>query len=496
MADVSLMANEYRQAPQDIEAEKAVFGAIFFDVHSDAAMVSAQAILEPKDFYRTAHQEIFKAMQALVDDERPIDVLTLQDKLNANQQLENVGGMAYLAELAESTASAANLKHYANIVHEKAVLRRLIDTLTKNMSLAYDGATDSTELLEEVSHQVDQLAQNRGNDDLRRIEDVIKEFQENLDAASENDSDIVGLATGYQELDKLTHGFREDQMIVIGARPAVGKTAFVLNIAKNAAKSEKVPVVVFSLEMGAVDLVTRLVASEGGIDSNHLTTGQMDDDDWASLTVATQALSNMKIYLDDTPGIRITQIASKLRQLEKDLLANMSEEERLENPHPLGLVMIDYLGLIESGNTESRQQAVSEVSRSIKKLAKELHTPIIALAQLSRGVEQRTDKRPVLSDLRESGSIEQDADIVAFLYRDDYYRNEDDEDGGPAGPAEAEQDSVPIDVILEKNRAGARGTATLMFNKPTFKFADRAPEYRAGGPENGPIPPANMTNSW
>lgn len=496
MADVSLMANEYRQAPQDIEAEKAVFGAIFFDVKSDAAMVTAQAILEPKDFYRTAHQEIFKAMQSLVDDDRPIDVLTLQDKLNANQQLENVGGIAYLAELAESTASAANLKHYANIVHEKAVLRRLIETLTKNMSLAYDGGTDSTKLLEEVSHEVDQLAQDRGNDELRRIQDVIVEFQENLDAAVDNESDIVGLATGYPELDKLTHGFREDQMIVIGARPAVGKTAFVLNIAKNVAKTEAVPVVIFSLEMGAVDLVTRLVASEGSIDSNHITTGQMEKDDWASLTMAIQSLSNMKIYMDDTPGIRMTQIASKLRQLEKDLLANMSEEERDENPHPLGMVMIDYLGLIESSNTESRQQAVSEISRSIKKLSKELRTPIIALAQLSRGVEQRTDKRPVLSDLRESGSIEQDADIVAFLYRDDYYRDEGDEDGG--GAPEEEQDSVPIEVILEKNRAGARGTATLMFNKPTFKFADRAPEYRAGGPENGPIPPApsNMNNSW
>lgn len=495
MADVSLMANEYRQAPQDIEAEKAVFGAIFFDINSDTAMVTAEAILEPKDFYRTAHQEIFKAMQSLVADGRPIDVLTLQDKLNANQQLENVGGMAYLAELAESTASAANLKHYANIVHEKAVLRRLIETLTKNMSLAYDGATDSTELLEEVSHDVDQLAQNRGDDGLQRIRDVIDEFQENLDAAVKNKSDIVGLATGYPELDKLTHGFREDQMIVIGARPAVGKTAFVLNVAKNVAKSEKVPVVIFSLEMGAVDLVTRLVAAEGAIDSNHITTGQMDTDDWSSLTVALQSLSNMKIYMDDTPGIRMAQISAKLRQLEKELLTNMSEEERDENPHPLGMVMIDYLGLIESANTESRQQAVSEISRSIKKLAKELHTPIIALAQLSRGVEQRTDKRPVLSDLRESGSIEQDADIVAFLYRDDYYRNDDGEDGG-GGPAEPEQDSVPIDVILEKNRAGARGTATLMFNKPTFKFADRAPEYRAGGPENGPIPPANMNNSW
>ncbi|MCO0832414.1 replicative DNA helicase [Fructobacillus sp. W13] len=489
MADVSLMANEYRQAPQDIEAEKAVLGAILFDVSSDSAMVTAESILDAKDFYRSAHQEIFKAMHLLVSESRPIDILTLQDKLNGEGQLENVGGLAYLSELSESTASAANLKHYASIVHEKAVLRRLIESLTKSMSLAYDGGKNSTELLEEVSHEVDQLASNRGNDELRPIKEVIDEFNANLEEASKNESDVVGLATGYQELDKLTHGFREDQMIVIGARPAVGKTAFVLNMARNAAKSEKVPVVIFSLEMGAVDLVTRLVAAEGGIDSNHLTTGQMTKEDWSTLTVATNSLAQMKIYMDDTPGIRITQIAAKLRQLEKDLLSSMSEEDRIKDPHPLGMVVIDYLGLIESGNTESRQQAVSEVSRSIKKLAKELHTPIVALAQLSRGVEQRTDKRPVLSDLRESGSIEQDADIVGFLYRDDYYRSDGEDDSGPV-EEEPEQESVPIEVILEKNRAGARGTATLMFNKPTFKFADRAPGYRDENPYGqAPLPP-------
>ncbi|CAH1855512.1 replicative DNA helicase [Convivina intestini] len=473
--DNALGPNEYRQSPQDIAAEQAVLGAIFFDVNSASAMAAAQAILEPNDFYRQAHQTIFKAMSQLVDEQRPIDMLTLQDKLNSMQQLENVGGMAYLSELSESTASAANLRHYADIVHEKSVLRRMIETLTHTMTIAYNGSEDSENLLEELGRQLDNLAENRGDDSLRQIKEVLREFQSNLDNAAENDNDVVGLATGYPDLDHLTHGFREDQMIVIGARPAVGKTAFVLNVAKNAAKSEKVPVVVFSLEMGAVDLVTRLVAAEGAIDANHLTTGQMTSNDWQSLTLAMQSLANMKIYLDDTPGIRINQISAKLRKLEKDLLSDMTEEQRDANPHPLGMVIIDYLGLIESTNTESRQQAVSEISRSIKKLAKELHTPILALAQLSRGVEQRQDKRPILSDLRESGSIEQDADIVAFLYREDYYRDEGEDDQGNGND---EETAVPIEVILEKNRAGARGTARLMFNKPTFKFSPMVPGYR------------------
>ncbi|CDX65759.1 replicative DNA helicase [Leuconostoc citreum] len=475
---------EYRQVPQDVDAERAVLGAIFFDVRSDSAMVEAQAILEPADFYRQAHQTIFKAMQQLVDEQRPIDMLTLQDKLNSMQQLENVGGMTYLAEISESSASSANLKHYANIVREKSVLRRIIETLTRSMSLAYDAAEPSEDILDILNRNLDTLAENRGDEDFQKIKDVLREFQENLDNAVENDNDIVGLATGYPELDNLTHGFREDQMVVLGARPAVGKTAFVLNVAKNVAKAEQVPVVVFSLEMGAVDLVTRLVAAEGAIDSAHLTTGQMSQDDWQSLTLAMQSLANMQIYMDDTPGIKINQISAKLRKLEKDLLNDMTQEDRINNPHPIGMIIIDYLGLIESNNTESRQQAVSEISRAIKKLAKELHTPILALAQLSRGVEQRTDKRPVLSDLRESGSIEQDADIVAFLYRDDYYRNDGtDEDG--SGDQRNDDEAVPIEIILEKNRAGARGTATLMFNKPTFKFSPMAPLFR-DDPNAGP----------
>ena len=483
------VSNEYRQVPQDIDAERAVLGAIFFDVKSENAMIEASAILAPDDFYRQANQTIFKAMQSLIEDNRPIDMLTLQDKLNSMQQLDNVGGMPYLAEISESTASAANLKHYANIVREKAILRKMIDTLTRSMSLAYDAAEPSEELLDQLSRSIDTIAENRGSEDFRKIKDVIREYQANLDEAVKNDSDVVGLSTGFPEMDKITHGFRNDQMIVFGARPAVGKTAFVLNIARNVAKNEQVPVVIFEMEMSATDIVGRLLAGEGSIDSNHLTTGQMTQEDWQALTLAMQSLAQMQIYMDDTAGIKINQISAKLHQLERDLLNEMSPEDRVLNPHPIGLVVIDYLGLIESNNTESRQQAVSEVSRSIKKLAKELSTPIIALAQLSRGVEQRTDKRPILSDLRDSGSIEQDADIVAFLYRDDYSR--DDGEDGEGDPRE-EQEAVPIEVIFEKNRAGARGTATLMFNKPTFKFNAMAPLYRDD--MNAGVP--DMSSGW
>ena len=248
-----------------------------------------------------------------------------------------------------------------------------------------------------------------------------------------------------------------------------------LNLAKNVAKNAHVPVVIFSLEMGAVSLVNRLVAAEGNIDSNNLTTGQMAENDWQALSLAMDSLAKMAIYMDDTPGIKITQMTAKLRTLEKELLNRMSAEQRQANPHPLGMVVIDYLQLIESNNHENRQQEVSAISRSLKKLAKELHTPILALSQLSRGVESRQDKRPVLSDIRESGSIEQDADIVAFLYRDDYYRDGGDDTEEIPGEA---QETGPIEVIIEKNRSGARGTATLMFNKPTFKFSPMAPTYR------------------
>jgi len=304
------VSNEYRQVPQDIDAERAVLGAIFFDVKSENAMIEASAILAPDDFYRQANQTIFKAMQSLIEDNRPIDMLTLQDKLNSMQQLDNVGGMPYLAEISESTASAANLKHYANIVREKAILRKMIDTLTRSMSLAYDAAEPSEDLLDQLSRSIDTIAENRGSEDFRKIKDVIREYQANLDEAVKNDSDVVGLSTGFPEMDKITHGFRNDQMIVFGARPAVGKTAFVLNIARNVAKNEQVPVVIFEMEMSATDIVGRLLAGEGSIDSNHLTTGQMTQEDWQALTLAMQSLAQMQIYMDDTAGIKINQISA------------------------------------------------------------------------------------------------------------------------------------------------------------------------------------------
>jgi replicative DNA helicase len=463
---------EYRQVPQNGDAERFVLSSILFDVTSDSAITEASGILTPQDFYQQAHQQIFQAMQELADEQRPIDPLTLSDKLNSKKQLDNIGGLNYLAELANTNPTAANLVYYANIVREKAVLRRIIDKLTQNVQLAFDEEKPADELLADLTREIDNLAENRGDSDFKNIRDVLEEARADIENASESDSEVTGLATGYPDLDHYTHGFKSDELIIIAARPAVGKTAFILNIAQNVAKKEQVPVVIFSLEMSAVSLVNRLLASEGAINSNHLTTGQLDNDEWASLNIAMQELAKTQIYMDDTPGIKINEIRAKLRKLEKDLLNRMSPEQRIDNPNPIGMVVIDYLQLIESNNHENRQQEVSDISRSLKKLAKELRAPVLALSQLSRGVEQRQDKRPVLSDIRESGSIEQDADIVAFLYRDDYYERGNEDEDSQQDPREQESSDIgPVEVIIEKNRSGARGTATLMFAKPFFKFS-------------------------
>ncbi|HEY4398971.1 MAG TPA: replicative DNA helicase [Lactobacillaceae bacterium] len=485
-------ATEYRQVPQNVDAERFVLGSILFDVTGDGAITEASGILMPQDFYQQAHQQIFQAMIELADDQRPIDPLTLSDKLSGKKQLENIGGMQYLAELANTNPTSANLVYYANIVREKSVLRRIIDKLTQNVQLAFEEDKSTAELLADLNRDIDGLAENRGDADFKDIKSVLEEARNEIENASNNDSEVTGLATGYPDLDHYTHGFKSDELIIIAARPAVGKTAFILNVALNVAKKEQQPVVIFSLEMGAVSLVNRLLASEGTIDSNHLTTGQLSNEEWASLNIAMQELAKTQIYMDDTPGIKINEIRAKLRKLEKDLLNRMSPDERIDNPHPVGMVVIDYLQLIESNNHENRQQEVSDISRSLKKLAKELHAPVLALSQLSRGVEQRQDKRPVLSDIRESGSIEQDADIVAFLYRDDYYERGNDDEDNQQDPRDQESSDIgPVEVIIEKNRSGARGTATLMFAKPFFKFSPISFrdnfDMNAGpnGPQNG-----------
>ena len=443
--------------PQNIEAEQAVLGAIFLNTD---ALADAMEYVEADDFYRRAHQILFQAMVDLNNDGEAIDVLTVQNYLTTNNQLDDVGGVAYIAELATSVPTAANAGYYAKIVEEKSMLRRLISTATNIITQANNGDDDVPSLLDSAERQIMDVSERRNRSGFREIKDVLNETLSDIDRLSQQSEDITGLPTGYREFDKMTAGLQPDNLIILAARPAVGKTAFALNIAQNVATSTDTSVAIFSLEMSAESLVNRMLCAEGSINANHLRTGQLDEGEWQNLIVAMGALSNTSIFIDDTPGIKMAEIRAKCRRLAKE-------------KGNLGLVVIDYLQLIEGSNKESRQQEVSEISRQLKKLAKELSVPILALSQLSRGVEQRQDKRPVLSDIRDSGSIEQDADIVAFLYRDDYYergesKSEDEEDDQDS----LNQDVGVVELIIEKNRAGARGTVKLLFIKSYNKFSN------------------------
>ena len=443
--------------PQNIEAEQAVLGAIFLNTD---ALADAMEYVEADDFYRRAHQILFQAMVDLNNDGEAIDVLTVQNYLTTNNQLDDVGGVAYIAELATSVPTAANAGYYAKIVEEKSMLRRLISTATDIITQANNGDDDVPSLLDSAERQIMDVSERRNRSGFREIKDVLNETLSDIDRLSQQSEDITGLPTGYREFDKMTAGLQPDNLIILAARPAVGKTAFALNIAQNVATSTDTSVAIFSLEMSAESLVNRMLCAEGSINANHLRTGQLDEGEWQNLIVAMGALSNTSIFIDDTPGIKMAEIRAKCRRLAKE-------------KGNLGLVVIDYLQLIEGSNKESRQQEVSEISRQLKKLAKELSVPILALSQLSRGVEQRQDKRPVLSDIRESGSIEQDADIVAFLYRDDYYErgeSKSEEDGDDQDSLN--QDVGEVELIIEKNRAGARGTVKLLFIKSYNKFSN------------------------
>ena len=443
--------------PQNIEAEQAVLGAIFLNTD---ALADAMEYVEADDFYRRSHQLLFQAMVDLNNNSEAIDVLTVQNYLSTNNQLDDVGGVAYIAELATSVPTAANAGYYAKIVEEKSMLRRLISTATNIITQANNNDEDVPSLLDSAERQIMDVSERRNRSGFREIKDVLNEALNDVDRLSQQSEDITGLPTGYREFDKMTAGLQPDNLIILAARPAVGKTAFALNIAQNVATSTDTSVAIFSLEMSAESLVNRMLCAEGSINANHLRTGQLDEGEWQNLIVAMGALSNTSIFIDDTPGIKMAEIRAKCRRLAKE-------------KGNLGLVVIDYLQLIEGSNKESRQQEVSEISRQLKKLAKELSVPILALSQLSRGVEQRQDKRPVLSDIRESGSIEQDADIVAFLYRDDYYErgeSKSEEDGDDQDSLN--QDVGEVELIIEKNRAGARGTVKLLFIKSYNKFSN------------------------
>ncbi|NYE06183.1 replicative DNA helicase [Bacillus niacini] len=412
----------------------------------------ASEILIPEDFYRASHQKIFNAMLKLNDEGKVVDLVTVTEELAAAKLIEDTGGVSYLSELASSVPTAANIEYYARIVEEKSLLRRLIRTATEIASDGYSREDEVEALLSEAEKNILAVAQRKNAGAFHNIKDVLVRTYDNIEQMHQRAGEITGLETGFIELDRMTAGFQRNDLIIVGARPSVGKTAFALNIAQNVAHKTGENIAIFSLEMGAEQLVMRLLCAEGNIDAQRLRTGSLTDEDWGKLTMAMGSLSNSGIFIDDTPGVRISDIRSKCR--------------RLKQEHGLGMILIDYLQLIlGSGRTgENRQQEVSEISRSLKQLARELQVPVIALSQLSRGVEQRQDKRPMMSDIRESGSIEQDADIVAFLYRDDYYDKE------------SENKNI-IEIIIAKQRNGPTGTVSLAFVKEYNKFVNLETRY-------------------
>ncbi|AKP67639.1 replicative DNA helicase [Companilactobacillus ginsenosidimutans] len=447
-----------RIPPNDKDAEQAVLGAVFL---SKDALTEAMEYLEPEDFYQHANQLVFQAMVTINErDDGPVDVVTIQDELNRANQLEDVGGISYLADLANAVPTAANTGYYARIVKQKSVLRSLIGAATNIVNRSFDENEDLDSIIDASERDIMDVSENRSHKGFRKISDVVKSSFAEIDKLYDQDSDVTGLSTGYKDLDAMTTGLHPDELIILGARPGVGKTAFALNIVENAAVKDHATVAMFSLEMSAESLVNRMLCSTGSIDATALRTGQLDESQWNSLVVAMGSLSNTEVYIDDTPGVKMSEIRSKCRRLAKE-------------SGKLDLIVVDYLQLIEGTGQENRQQEVSVISRNMKKLAKELHVPIIALSQLGRGLEARQDKRPMLSDIRESGSIEQDADIVSFLYRDDYYRNED-EDGDSEPQDQEDQDVGEVEVIIAKNRSGPRGTAKLLFVKSYNKFSSIA----------------------
>lgn len=445
-----------RTPPHNIEAEQAVIGAIFL---APEAFSAASELLRAEDFYRAGHQRIFQAMMRLADRGEPIDLVTVTTLLANDQVLDEAGGVSYLTDVASSVPTAANIGHYSKIVEEKALLRRLIRTATDIVSTTFEKEGEVDDVLNEAEKSILEVSSRSNAGAFKAIKDVLIDVYDNIEELHQNNADVTGVPTGFRDLDKITSGFQRNDLIIVAARPSVGKTAFALNIAQNVATKTDENVAIFSLEMGADQLVSRMLCAEGNIDSQRLRTGSLEADDWGKLTMAMGSLSNAGIYIDDSPGIRVSEIRSKCR--------------RLKQEHGLGMIIIDYLQLIQGSDNskENRQQEVSEISRSLKGLARELEVPLIALSQLSRGVEQRQDKRPMMSDLRESGSIEQDADIVGFLYRDDYY------------DAESEQQNI-IEIIISKQRNGPTGTVELAFVKEYNKFVDLDHRY-----ESGDIPP-------
>lgn len=431
--------------PNDIEAEQAVIGSMLTD--REAVFAAIEAIKED-DFYREDNKIIYSAILNLYNRGEPIDVITLKSELSAMGKLEAVGGLEYIVELPEKVPTTSNVDQYIKIVEEKSLLRNLLKTANDIITLGYDPTQDVEAIIDNSEKKIFEVMQKKNQKGYSSIKDILVDTFTELEQLYNRKQHVTGVPTGFADLDMKTAGLHNSDLILVAARPAMGKSAFALNIATNAALKANIPVVIFSLEMSKEQMVNRILCSEAMVDSNKVRTGTLEEEDLAKLAEASGVLSEANIYVDDTPGISIMEIRAKCRKmkLEKDI----------------GLVVIDYLQLVQGSGKRgaSREQEIAEISRSLKILAKEIKVPVIALSQLSRAPELRTDHRPILSDLRESGSIEQDADIVMFLYRDDYY-NENSEKKDTA------------EVIIAKHRAGPTGTVELLWLGNYTKFVSK-----------------------
>ena len=438
--------DDFKILPHDLVAEQSVLGAVFI---SPETMISLADELTPDDFYKPANKIVFKTMLSLLEKGEPIDATTMVSALTNQGDILNIGGINYVVELVNSTPTSKNVEHYAKLVKEKATLRKVIADLSDSLSSAYQGDVSIDDIIAKTEKSLLDISNQNAGTGFRNVADILDTHMQIVETRSQTDGFVTGLSTGFVGLDKITTGLHEGNLIILAARPAMGKTALALNIVKHVATVERKPAVIFSLEMGAEELIERMVASEGMVPGYHLKTGNLSTDEWKRLVHAQSNLYDVPIFVDDTAGIRISEIRSKARKLSQEMGG-------------LGIIIIDYLQLITGSKRENRQQIVSEISRELKILAKDLRVPVIALSQLSRSVEQRQDKRPMLSDLRESGSIEQDADIVAFLYRDAYYQKEH---------ADSQEANNVTELILEKNRHGSLGTVKLYFHKEYTKFS-------------------------
>jgi len=443
---------QLRIPPHSIEAESSVLGGLLLD---NGAWDRVGDLLGESDFYRHEHKLIFTATSGLINGNKPADVITVYEQLQSLGKAEEIGGLPYLNSLAQYVPSAANIRRYAEIVRERSILRKLVSASDEIATAAFNPQGKPVEkILDEAEQKIFHIGEegSRSKQGFQSMEGLVVQLLDRVQEMADNPNDITGVPTGFYDFDRMTSGMQAGDLIILAARPSMGKTSLAINIAEHVALNEGLPVAVFSMEMGAAQLAVRIVGSIGRIDQGHLRTGKLTDDEWPRLTEAIEKLRNIQLHIDETPGLTVSELRANARRLARQCGGK------------LGLIVVDYLQLMSvsgSMSDENRATAVGEISRGLKMLAKELGCPVIALSQLSRAVEQRTDKRPMMSDLRESGAIEQDADVIMFIYRDDYYNKESKEPG-------------VSEVIISKQRNGPTGTLKLAFLKQLTKFENLA----------------------